>query len=105
MSYAQPIGKPRGPEVDQRTVLLVESPARFVIRPHGEEARALRDTPAMLLMLSARAVSNHEGDPCVSTSPFETHRTVGKGRPGDAPQDEVDRSSLRRVYQPQSLSL
>jgi hypothetical protein len=59
----------------------------------------------MLLMLGARAVSNHEGGPCVSTSSFETHRTVGKGRLCDAPQDEVDRSSLRRVYQPESLSL
>ena len=32
----------------------------------------------MLLMLRARAVSNHEGGPCVSTSSLETH------------EDEVD---------------
>jgi len=60
--------------------------------------RAPFETLAMLLMLRARAVSNHEGGQCVSTSSFETHRTVGKYRPYDAPQDEVDRSLLRRVY-------
>jgi len=99
-----------------------ESSARSVIRPHGEEARALRDAPGMLLILGARAVSNHEGGPSfetrprpeerassatrvlgalwrasrraaapqdVPTSSFETHRTVGKRRLCDAPQDEV----------------
>jgi len=44
----------------------------------------------MLLMLRARAVSNHEGGPYVATSSFETHRTVGKCRLRDAPQDEVE---------------
>jgi len=59
-----------------------------LIRPHGEEARA-RNATVIPLMLWARAVSNHEGGPRVPTSPFETHRTVGKCRPCDAPQDEV----------------
>jgi len=63
-----------------------------MIRPHGEEARA-RDATAMLLVLRARAVSNHEGGLCVPTSSFETHRTVGKCRLCDAPQDEVDTGS------------
>ena len=61
-----------------------------VIRPHGEEARAFRDAPAMLLMLRARAVSNHEGGLCVAISSFETHRAVGKCRLCDAPQDEME---------------
>src|SRR6516162_8907378 len=43
---------------------MAEWSVRSVIRPHGEEARAFRDAPAMLLMLRARAVSNHEGGPC-----------------------------------------
>src|SRR6516164_1459173 len=64
-----------------------------VIRPHGEEARAVRGAPAMLLMLRARAVSNHEGGRCAPTSSFETHRTVGKRRLCDAPQDEVGTSN------------
>ena len=68
---------------------MAESSARPVIRPHGEEARALRDAPGTLLMLKARAVSNHEGGRCGATSSFETHHTVGKCRLCDAPQDEV----------------
>jgi hypothetical protein len=63
-----------------------------MIRPHGEEARALRNSPAMLLMAEARAVSNHEGGARAPTSCFEMHRTVGKCRLCDAPQHEVDRS-------------
>ena len=51
--------------------------------------RAPFETLAMLLMLRARAVSNHEVGPCVPTSFFETHRTVGKRRLCEAPQDEV----------------
>src|SRR5438105_3507275 len=85
-----------------------------VIRPHGEEACALHDAPAMRLMLRARAVSNHEGGPSFETrqprpeerdalwrasrraaaasqgtSSFKTHRTVGNCRLCDAPHDEV----------------
>jgi hypothetical protein len=46
----------------------------------------------MFLILRARAVSNHEGGPSVPTSSFETHRTVGKRRLCDAPQDEVEQA-------------
>jgi hypothetical protein len=81
--------------IDARTFLsFITAPellARTVIRPHGEEARALRRSLCSPVALRARAVSNHEGGPCVSTSSFETHRTVGKCRLCDAPQDEVDR--------------
>ena len=67
---------------------MAECSARSVIRPHGEEARA-RDGSAMVLMFRARAVSNHEGGPCLPTSSFETYRTVGKCRLCDIPHDEV----------------
>ena len=56
---------------------------RFVIRPHGEEALALRDAAGMPVMSSARAVSNHEGGPARHLI-LETYRTVGKCRLCDA---------------------
>ena len=68
--------------------------ARTPIRPHGEEAR-VRDAPAVVQMFRARAVSNHEGGPCIPTSSFETQRTVGKCRLFDAPQDEAGTGSRR----------
>jgi hypothetical protein len=79
--------------------------AQSPIRPHGEEARA-RDAIAVLLILRARAVSNHEGGARMSSSSFEVHRTVGKSRLCDAPQDEEDTSShCARPPKPQSPSL
>jgi hypothetical protein len=47
----------------------------------------------MVLIFGARAVSNHEGGPRVPTSSFETHRTAGKYRLCDAPQDVVGTGS------------
>jgi len=82
--------------------------ARTLVRPHGEEARARRGGFQTRPYKKARAVSNHEGGPFETrptrpeerahraaapqgepTLSFETHRTVGKCRLCDAPQDEV----------------
>jgi len=63
--------------------------ARTLIRPHGEEARA-RDAVAILDIQGAPSRTMRAAAPqVVPTSSFETHRTVGKGRLCDAPQDEV----------------
>ena len=47
---------------------MAESSARTLIRPHGEEAR-VRDATAVVQLFWARAVSNHEGGPCLPTHP------------------------------------
>jgi hypothetical protein len=50
----------------------------------------------MLVISKARAVSNHEGGPVrTHLILFETHRTVGKCRLCDAPQDEVETATCR----------
>ena len=58
---------------------VAEWSARTVILPHGEEARA-RDAAAMLLMFRGRAVSNHEGGPCVATPQDEVAQAVFAAR-------------------------
>ena len=67
----------------------------LMIRPHGEEARTF-DTLAALAPLHKRAPSRTmRAAQCAATSSFETHRTFGKRRLCDAPQDEVDIGVVR----------